>query len=359
MISNVFKRLVKAANDLLAPILAVPAVLGLVLSCFESKDGTSSREQWLTAALISLALLAVIKLANAIFRRTDPHYHTYEMKLSAKLDLPSMVPLFVMTLIVLFPFYLLLVSSLKNTYEANSFDFTWWPAEGIDLGSFAKLLEYDSVMGVSIARSLLNSFIYAIIPTTVGLMSSSLAAYAFSKLTFRFKGTMYSILIATMMMPGCVTLSTSYLLYTWYGWTNSPLPLIIPGLFGSASCVMFLREFYMGIPNGLLEAAEIDGAGKWRRYIYILMPMAKPALTAQFILSFISAFNDYLGPLIYLNNPKGYTIQIFMDWLNFSIFDISIIASAGVCALVPMLVLYIIFQKTILSGISISSGLKG
>ena len=90
-----------------------------------------------------------------------------------------------------------------------------------------------------------------------------------------------------------------------------------------------------------------------------MLPLAKPALTAQFILSFISAFNDYLAPLIYLRDEEGYPIQIFMNALNDSVFDISIIASACVCTLLPMLLIYIVFQKVILNGISISSGLKG
>lgn len=356
---SLFKTLIKNLNDLLLPIILVPAVFCTILSLFPSAEGSNSQQICRIVALCAIALGVTIKLFNGFFKKHDFLYHTYSFKVSQKLELGAVIPLLVLTVIIIFPFYLLIVTSLKNTFEANSVDFSWWPKEGIDLASYAELMEYDTRMGASIAKSLLNSFIYAIVPTSVGLFSSSLAAYAFSKLRFRFKGTMYSLLIATMMMPGCVTLSTSYLLYSWYGWTNSPLPLIIPGLFGSASCVMFLREFFMGIPNGLLEAAEIDGAGKWRSYIHILLPLARPALTAQFILGFISGFNDYLGPLIYLNDPQGYSVQIFMNWLNFSVYDISVIASAGVCALIPMLLLYIFFQKVILKGISISSGLKG
>ncbi len=354
-----YKKIVRGLNDMLVPVLYVPALVCGVLSLFESKEGSNSRSVCMIIAFIAVAIILAVKIMNWYFKKTDACYHVLETKLAKKLDLANMVPLLGLMVIVLLPFYLLFVTSIKNTFEANDLVFAWWPKEGIDLQSYKELLEYDTVMGVSILRSLLNSFIYALIPTTIGLLSSSIAAYAFSKLQFRFRGTMYAVLIATMMMPGCVTLSTSYLLYSWYGWTNTPLPLIVPGLFGSASCVMFLREFMMGIPNGLLEAAEIDGAGKVRRYLYIILPLAKPALTAQFILGFISCFNDYMGPLIYLNDPEGYTIQVFMDWLNFSIYDISVIASAGVCALVPMLLLYVLFQKIILNGISISSGLKG
>ncbi len=355
------KKLIKNLNDLLLPFAYAAALLFGLFSLFDSKEGTNASQTYRLIFLVLLAAIVALRLLHSTFKRRDPRYQAYQAKLSRVLDLSNVIPLLALTVVVLFPFYLLVITSFKNTFEAISIEFSWWPQEGIDLKSFETLMNYkkDGYMDVSILGALGNSFVYAIIPTSVGLFSSSLAAYAFSKLQFKGKGAMYSVLIATMMMPGCVTLSTSYLLYSWYGWVNSPLPLIVPGLFGSASCVMFLREFMMGIPNGLLEAAEIDGAGKWKRYLYIMLPLAKPALTAQFILSFISAFNDYLGPLIYLRDEEGYPIQIFMNALNDSVFDLSIIASACVCALLPMLIIYIIFQKVILNGISISSGLKG
>lgn len=122
---------------------------------------------------------------------------------------------------------------------------------------------------------------------------------------------------------------------------------------------MFLREYFMGIPNGLLEAAKIDGAGKWRCFFTIMLPLGKPALIAQFIMGFISAYNNYVGPLIYINDPDGYTIQIAINSLSGPFPDQAVTAAAGVFAVVPMLLLYAIFQKQIVEGISMSSGLKG
>ncbi len=353
------KTIVKGLNDLLVPILYVPAVFCSILSLFKSAADSNSRENCIVIAACCWAVIIVIKLLDRAYKRTDEQYHCYESKLARILDLSHVLPLLVLTLIVIFPFYLLFVTSLKNSIEANAFEFTWWPQQGIDLQSYLELLEYEGIIGISISTSVVNSFVYALIPTVIGLLTSAIAAYAFSKLEFRGRAGMYSFLIATMMMPGCVTMATSYMMFDWYGWTNSPLPLIIPGLFGGAGTVMFLREFFMGIPNGLLEAAEIDGAGTWRRFVSIMMPLARPALMAQFILGFISSFNNYMGPLIYLNYTEGYTIQVFLNYLNDSELDVSIIASAGMFSLVPMLLLYVIFQKPILNGISISSGLKG
>ncbi len=356
------KTLLKALNDLAMPVVAAFAVLFSILPWFEPKEGTNTRQEHIVLAVCLWTVFAAVKLLNWWLKKKDPNYSNYELKLSRRLELSNLVPLLVLTVIVVFPFYLLFVTSVKNNFEAMSITFSWWPKEGIDFGAYEYLFELEELVGYDVVRSFINSIIYATVPTVGGLISSSLAAYAFSKLNFRFKGLMYATLIATIMMPGCVTLATSYMLFEVYGWTNSPLPLIIPGLFGSAGCVMFLREFFMGIPNGLLEAAEMDGAGVWRRYFYIMLPLAKPALTAQFILGFIAGFNDYLGPMLYLNEVESYPIQIFISTLDGDpaiASMLNVIASAGVCALVPMLILYILFQKTILSGISISSGLKG
>ncbi len=356
------KTVIMALNDLLLPILSVPAVLFSILPLFTPIEGSNVRQTHILIAVCLWLVILTVKTINAYFKRTDTTYHAYELKISRKLDLGNMVPLLVLTVIVIFPFYLLFVTSIKNNFEAMSIEFSWWPKEGVDLGAYQYLMELKDLVGYNIARSFLNSVFYAGVPALVGLFISAVAAYAFSKLNFRGKNSMYALLIATMMMPGCVTMATSYLLFDLYGWTNSPLPLIVPGLFGGASMVMFLREFFMGIPNGLLEAAEIDGAGRWRRFFYILLPLAKPALTAQFVLSFISGFNDYMGPLLYLNDAESYPIQIFISTIDGDpaiAAMLNVIAAAGMCALIPMLIIYIIFQKTILSGISISSGLKG
>ncbi len=355
----IWQKIIKLCNGVLLPFLWVTGLLGTLLSCFKAAPGSNSRLISIAIAVLSFAIIIVVKSLNKRFNRLDDNYRVHQFRLVEKLDLSNLIPLLVLTVVIALPFYLLFVTSLKNPIEANAFEFSWWPKEGIDLESYRELFSYGDAIGVTIGQSIVNSFVYAIIPTTIGLFSSSLAAYAYSKLQFKGRNKMYSLLIMTMMMPGCVTMATSYLMYDWYGWTDSPLPLLIPGMFGGAACTMFLREFFMGIPNGLLEAAEIDGAGTWRRYLHILLPLAKPALTAQFILSFISGFNDFMGPLIYLNDPTGYTIQIALSFLNGAVVDNSLVASACVFALVPMLLLYILFQKTILNGISISSGIKG
>lgn len=355
-----WKKVFKTLYGLLLPFLWVAAVVCTILCCFKPAEGSNSRTICLIVAIVSYTCIIAAKIINRKITKADDSYRVYQSRVSEALDLQHLVPLLVLAVVIAFPFYLLFVTSIKNPIEANSFEFSWWPKQGIDTQSYKEIFEMEHAIGVTLFQAILNSFIYAIIPNVVGLFSAAVAAYAFSKLKFRGRNVLYRILIATMMMPGCVTMASSYLMYDYvYGWTNTALPLIVPGLFGGAVCVMFLREFFMGIPDGLLEAARMDGAGRVRAFFHIMLPLAKPALTAQFILGFITSFNDYMGPLIYLNDPSGYTIQVALDFLNGAVADNSLVASACVFALVPMLLLYILFQKTILNGISISSGLKG
>lgn len=352
-------KLYKTVCGLLCPLLRVVIGCTALLCCFESAEGSNSRMICFFLLLISLSLYIVLKLSNRRLNKANTHYRIYQAKIIRKTDPENMVSLCILLVITVLPFLLLISTSLKNSVEASAFEFSWWPREGVDLNSYLELFTYADATGVSMAQAVLNSFIYSFVPTIAGLFTSAAAAYAFAKLEFKRKNLMYSMLIATMMLPGCITLATSYMLYDWYGWINSALPLIIPRLFGGAGTVMFLREFFMGIPDGLLEAARIDGAGRWKNFYMIMLPLAKPALLAQFILGFIGAYNDYLGPLIYLNDPSKYTIQVAISFLNNTTPDKALLASACVFTLVPMFLLYVIFQKQIISGISISSGLKG
>ena len=352
-------RLVKHLHDFMIPVLTMVAVISLAFCCFEPAEGSNSAVINIIILVLSALGIAALKIVDNKLREKNRDYKIYQTFITRKLDWSNALPLLLMTAVVAIPFYILLLTSVKTPLEANSIDFTWWPKEGFDFDSYKEIFGYSVVLGVSMVRAAWNSFIYAIIPTIIGVLVCALSAYAFSKLKFKSRNTMYHLLIMTMMMPGCVTMTTSYLMYAWYGWTDSALPLIVPGFFGGAATVMFMREYFMGIPDGMLEAARIDGAGKWSSFVLIVLPLGKPAILAQFILNFISKYNDFLGPLIYLNDPEQYTLQVALDFISWSTIDKSLVASACVFALVPMLLVYVFFQKKILSGISMSSGLKG
>lgn len=349
----------KVVYGLVKPLLTLAVVLVAVLCFFSPKEGSNSQKNALMILGVTLGVRIILHVIDKRKTKADKDYRMYSSKLLQKLDPGTLIPLSALSILVALPFYILLITSVKTYREAANLTFTWWPKYGFDLGGYLEVFELGSIWGVSLSTALVNSFVYALIPTVIGVLCSSVAAYSFTKLHFKHSATMYFMLILTMMMPECVTMTTSYLLYDLVGWTGGPLPLIVPGCFGGAATVLFLKEYYTGIPDGLLEAAQIDGAGKWKRYFFIVLPLGKPALMAQFILQFITRYNNFLTPLIYLDDPKNYTIQIFLNFLIGSSVDMRQIAAAGVCSLAPMLLLYIIFQKKIIDGISMSSGLKG
>ena len=142
-------------------------------------------------------------------------------------------------------------------------------------------------------RGFLNTLAYVLPPTLCGLFASALAAFAFAKLNFKGKNLLFGLLLITMLIPGTIMLTPTYVIYDLIGWTDSPLPLIIPGMFGAAACVFFMRQFISGIPDSVVEAAKIDGVGYFGIFIKIIIPLSVPALIAQGLLGFIGGYNDY------------------------------------------------------------------
>lgn len=365
MISKMDERLspslkvLKTTIAFLVPLLGISAVLGAIFSLFKNAEGSHSHEIALSIFIGSVVLIVLLKWLNALLSKKNELYRFYTSAAVKNVQPSSMFPLLVLSLLVLIPFYLVFITSVKTPNESNWLEFTWWPKNGIHFDIYKEMFEYEYLIGISLIKAVWNSVLFALIPTAIGLITSSIAGYAFAKVNFQSKEKMYTMLVATMMMPGCVTIATSYIMFEAYGMTNSALPLIIPGIFGTAGMVMFIREFVTGIPDGLLEAAKLDGANAWQSYTKIVLPLAKPALIAQFVLNFISKFNDFLGPLIYLNDPSKYTIQVALNYLNSTLNDNASIAVSAVYAIAPMLLLYIIFRKKILNGIAMSSGIKG
>ena len=270
--------------------------------------------------------------------------------------------LIIFALWVLLPFSLVFLTSFKEIKEANSLDFHWLP-EHFTLQGYEKVFEYDmgtAYEGVPLIISGFINTLWIVIPTTIlGLFSSAISAYAFAKLRFRMRDKMFSLLLGTMMIPGTILLTPTFIIYNEIGWVNTPYPLMIPGMFGAATCVFFMRQFYMGIPTELIEAAEIDGMNYFTIFFKVMVPLSVPALLAQALLGFIGGYNDYLGPLIYLQDPELYTLQIAMNQLK-SVFagrNVPAMMAATVISIIPTIVLYILVQKRFVEGVA-TSGMK-
>lgn len=263
--------------------------------------------------------------------------------------------------IIIFPFLVVLITSLKTYQDATHIPFEWVPSMGFTGDNYVEVFTYNPQMNAamsSIIQGFLNTLMYIIPPTLIGLFTSSISAYAFSKLRFRAKNWMYSVLLGTMLIPGMITLAPQLSLYDMIGWIDTPLPLMIPGMFGAAACVFFMRQYYVGIPDSIIEAAKIDGLGFLGIFFRIMVPLSVPALLAQGLLGFIGGYNDFMGPLLYLGPANLQTLQLALRTLASTYGDEpNVVMSACIVALVPMLIVYFVCQKFFINGI-IAGGLK-
>ena len=260
---------------------------------------------------------------------------------------------------ILVPFSIIIVTSFKTAREASNPEFSFFPKD-FTADGYKDVFTYTAGgEGMPLLiRGFLNTFLIVIPPTVLGLFCSAMSAYAFAKLRFKGKNVLFSALLMTMMIPGTIMLTPSYMIYTLLGWVDTPLPLMIPGMFGAATCVFFMRQFYSGIPSSLIEAAKLDGMGYFKIFWKIMVPLSVPALLAQGILGFIAGYNDYFGPYLYLQDPKWYTLQIALNSFQGSYSrNITAMMAGAVIALIPTLIIYIVAQKYFIEGIA-TSGMK-
>ena len=259
---------------------------------------------------------------------------------------------------VLAPFYIMFATSIMSPYEAQGASFKFWPEEP-SLMMYKKVLIEES-NGYSIVLGFLNTMLYYGPSSLVGVFVSAMSAFAFAKMKFPGRTVMFSVLIATMTIPNNLGLLTSYLIFDKLHWIGTPLPVMIPRLFGTISVVFFLRQYYMGIPDDLIGCAKIDGAGWFGIFMRIMVPISIPVMAAQFILYFITGYNDYMGPMLYLPNAELATLQLVLAQYEDPYIQNWPLRMAGcLVAMVPMIVLYLASQKFLLRDLQISAGLKG
>ncbi len=257
--------------------------------------------------------------------------------------------------VMIAPLLWMVSTSLKSKEEVFSLPPVWIPTD-ISFNKYFEIWNMGPLLsGIS------NSLIVALSVTIVGTFTSSLAAFAFAKLNFRGKNKIFLLLFASVMIPYPVLMIPQFMMFSNIGWVDTLLPLIVPGLFGNIFMIFFLRQFLNSIPNSIIEAAKIDGCSYFQIFYKIIFPLIKPAVAAQLILWFMAIWNDYLGPILYLNSPEKQTLQLVIANFNASYAiqsDYPLIMAASVVALLPMLIVFMIFQKQIIESIAIS-GVKG
>lgn len=254
------------------------------------------------------------------------------------------------------PFLWSVSTSLKSTAEIYTFPPTLLPAMP-RWGNYARVLE--QIPYVVWVR---NSVVIVVMHTLGSVLTASLVAYAFARFDFPFKGTIFLVTLGTMMLPAQVTLIPQYILFQRLGWINTSLPLWVPAWFGGGAFSIFLlRQFLMTLPRELDEAAHIDGAGSFRIYWNILMPLCKPALATLAVFSIIDNWTDFQAPLIYLNTPQNFTVAVGLNFFQAQT-DIKypmeyLLMAGSVMSIVPMVVLFFLTQRLFMEGI-VLSGVK-
>ncbi len=261
--------------------------------------------------------------------------------------------LFLIALFFIVPLLWMLSTSLKE--ESAVFrDRGFIPAN-------PTLENYETILAAGgstpVFRWMFNSFAVATIGTVLTIVLTSMSAYAFARIDFRFKGPLFSLLITTLLLPGVMFLVPQYLLMSQFNLLNTWPAFLLPGLAGVFG-VFFMRQFFMSIPVELEEAAYVDGAGRFRTFFSVILPLAAPALATLAVITFLSYWNDYLWPLITCQGG-GCTLQPGLQNLQGTYSSRFALMMAGsVLAAAPVLALYVVAQKYIVQSVA-SSGVKG
>jgi multiple sugar transport system permease protein len=276
-------------------------------------------------------------------------------KRKLKLSVANIIIYIFLTMVatmIIIPFIQLILSSFMSSKEVNMDIF--FPSEW-------KFENYKAVFQETvILKSFLNTFSYIIPPVIVGTFMSSLCAYGFARLRFPGKKLIFSIMMATLVIPNIIIMVPAYVMFAnYYKWLGTALPIIIPGMFGSTITMFFMLQFIRTLPVEMEEAAMIDGMSRGGIFVTIVFPMMTPAFVAQAALSFSGLYNDYLTPLLYLGgNPKLYTVQLAINQMNSAYaVELEKLLAASVIALIPTFILFIFAQKFFTEGITLS-GLK-
>lgn len=253
-------------------------------------------------------------------------------------------------LITAFPFLWMLATAFKPQRESVTYPPSVLPHEPT-LQWFGTLFtELD------FGRYLLNTVIVVLIGF-VGLILMAMAGYAFAKFDFRGRRWLFFLVLATMMIPIQVTMIPTYLILNGMKLTNTLVGIALPTLVSGFSIFLF-RQFMSTIPTEMLEAARLDGAGEWRTFWQIVMPMSKPILAVQVVLTFISGWNSFLWPLIIASDQKLYTLSVGLALLNQQLaVNPSLQMAAASVMVVPILIVFIVFQRYVIQGFALS-GLK-
>jgi multiple sugar transport system permease protein len=269
------------------------------------------------------------------------------MKITRKHKIIVYSILVLFSLYFLFPFIWAFITAIKSEAEVFSFPPKFVP----DVPLLSNFI--DAWNSQPFGTYFKNSVIVTVLTTIGQLISCSLVAYGFARYDFKYKNILFMLLLSTMMIPWDVTMIPLYMEFNMFGWINTLKPLIVPAFFGSAYNIFLLRQFLMNIPKDLENAARIDGANEFQIFYKIFLPIMKAPLTLIAVLNIILVWNDYLGPLIYLNDQSKYTMALGLASFQ-GVHELQIIPimAMTLVMIIPPVIVFAFAQKYIVEGIS-------
>lgn len=277
------------------------------------------------------------------------------MKRDARLakTIASHAALILLGALFFLPFYWLVLTSLKSDAEVFKMPPVWVP-EKLLWENFGRSVTY-----IPFFLYLKNTLVICGLSVAGTVLSSSLVAYSFSRIQWPGRDALFGVLLATMMLPGQVTLIPVFAIFRALGWIDTIKPLVVPHFLGTAFYIFMLRQFFLTIPLELSDAARIDGCSEWGIYQRVILPLARPALATVGLFTFINAWNDFLGPLIYLNDERKATLSLgLQQFVSQHGAEWSLLMAASTLMTLPIILLFFFAQRTFIQGIALT-GVKG
>ncbi len=263
------------------------------------------------------------------------------------------VILVLMCLVYIAPFYWMVSTSLKSSQELSAFPPTLWP-RSFDFANYLAAVNYIPFM-----RFTLNSLILAVGAMAGAVVSNSLVGYGFSRIEWKGRDALFYVAIATVFIPFPVTIVALFDIFAKLRWINTFYPLIVPAFFGHAFYMFVIRQFLMGIPRELSDAARIDGAGEAGIFASVILPLMKPALAIVAIYAAVNAWNDFLTPLIYLHTEARYPLAIGLQFYKAEHnVAFNLLMAASTLVVLPVIALFLLFQRFFIEGVTVGA-IKG
>jgi len=254
----------------------------------------------------------------------------------------------------LIPWAWMISTSLKSPQELNAWPIVWIPDPPRFNNYIAAFKE--AMFGTFV----INTLGLASASVAGAVISNSLIAYGFSRIRWPGRDVVFGIVLATMILPGFVTFIPLYIVFRRLDWLNTYRPLVIPTALGSPFFIFLLRQFFMGLPQALSDAARVDGASEFRTFSQIILPLAKPAIAVVALFQFIGSWNAYFGPLIYLSDKEKWTLSLGIANMrvSYGFSNFAWIMAATCMSVMPIIVLFFFAQRVFIEGIALT-GLKG